>query len=295
MKAMRNALRIAMFILISTSARSQTNTFPSSGNAGAGTISPAYKFVVSNSGSQGVEIDPVSPTITGGIDLNFYNRSTQSRSPATFIGSLFNFSVGNVGIGTSSPVSKFVVSNAGAGGLEFDPTGSSLGGFSMNSYNRSSFSRMDIELTAKEMQFFSGTSSLSLSLKIDSTGKIGIGTTSPSEKLSVEGNAYIHGNISSNGYITTKKITVKQLNWSDYVFAKDYKLRSLSSLESYIKQNKHLPEVPTANEVEEQGISVGDNQALLLKKIEELTLYVIELKKENIEQQKQINTLKKSK
>jgi hypothetical protein len=64
--------------------------------------------------------------------------------------------------------------------------------------------------------------------------------------------------------------------WSDYVFNDDYKLRSLSSLESFIKQNKHLPEVPSAKEVEEKGISVGDNQALLLKKIEELTLYVIE-------------------
>jgi hypothetical protein len=111
-------------------------------------------------------------------------------------------------------------------------------------------------------------------------GNVGIGTTTPSAKLFVE------GNISANGVITAPKITVTQLGWSDCVFDKKYKLRSLSSLESFIKQNKHLPEVPSAKEVEENGISVGDNQVLLLKKIEELTLYVIK-------QQKQINDLKK--
>ncbi|MBI2273962.1 MAG: hypothetical protein HYU70_09215 [Bacteroidetes bacterium] len=103
---------------------------------------------------------------------------------------------------------------------------------------------------------------------ITKDGRVGIGTTSPSEKFSVNGN------------ISAKKIIVTQSGWSDYVFANDYKLRSLSALEAFIKQNKHLPEMPSAKEVEEQGISVGDNQALLLKKIEELTLYVIRQQKE---------------
>jgi hypothetical protein len=106
-------------------------------------------------------------------------------------------------------------------------------------------------------------------------GNVSIGAISPSEKLSVDGNIYANGNISANGFITTKKLTVTQLGWSDYVFHKNYKLRRLTSLESFIKQNNHLPEMPSAKEVEENGISVGDTQALLLKKIEELTLYVI--------------------
>ncbi|SDX71243.1 hypothetical protein SAMN05444410_1361, partial [Hydrobacter penzbergensis] len=57
-------------------------------------------------------------------------------------------------------------------------------------------------------------------------------------------------------------------------------------------KNKHLPDIPTANEVEKKGISVGDNQALLLKKIEELTLYVIDLKKENRLLKKEVNVIK---
>ncbi|MBA4260441.1 MAG: hypothetical protein C0446_14855, partial [Chitinophaga sp.] len=95
------------------------------------------------------------------------------------------------------------------------------------------------------------------------TGNLGIGTMNPTEKLSVNGN------------IRAKKLIISQTAWSDYVFAKNYKLRSLTEVENYIKANQHLPEVPSAKEVAAKGISVGDTQALLLKKIEELTLYVI--------------------
>ncbi|SJZ68563.1 hypothetical protein [Sediminibacterium ginsengisoli] len=105
-------------------------------------------------------------------------------------------------------------------------------------------------------------------------GKIGIGTNSPAERLSVE------GNINANGNIKTKKLIVTQSGWSDYVFDKDYALRSIDSLEKFILENKHLPEIPSAKEVAENGVNVGENQALLLKKIEELTLYIIEIKKE---------------
>jgi hypothetical protein len=138
-----------------------------------------------------------------------------------------------------------------------------------------------------------GGQAAKIALATNSGSKVGIGTTTPTERLSVDGNVYANGNISANGFITSKKITVTQIGWSDYVFKKEYKLRSLQSLEAFINQNKHLPEVPTAKEVATNGISVGDNQALLLKKIEELTLYVIELKKESQNQQNQINGQKK--
>lgn len=78
-----------------------------------------------------------------------------------------------------------------------------------------------------------------------------------------------------------------QSNWPDYVFEPDYKLLGLDELRAFIKQHKHLPEIPSAKEVEENGVSVGEMNALLLKKIEELTLHMIELKGE-------IDSLKKN-
>ncbi len=73
---------------------------------------------------------------------------------------------------------------------------------------------------------------------------------------------------------------VGQINWADYVFADDYQLMSLPVLEAYIKENKHLPEVPSEKEVMENGISVTEMLQIHMKKIEELTLYIIQLQKE---------------
>lgn len=101
---------------------------------------------------------------------------------------------------------------------------------------------------------------------------------------------------SSNNYrlfvetgILTEKVRVAiatSTEWSDFVFAKDYKLMPLKQLEEYIEEENHLPEVPSAEEVVKEGIDLGQMQAKLLQKVEELTLYVIQ-------QQKEIETLKK--
>jgi len=88
-------------------------------------------------------------------------------------------------------------------------------------------------------------------------------------KLQVEGN------------IRTRKIHVDQDTWADYVFENNYQLRSIKELEQYIQTQKHLPDVPSAADVKKEGLDLGDNQAILLKKIEELTLYVIEQNKKN--------------
>ncbi len=107
-------------------------------------------------------------------------------------------------------------------------------------------------------------------LYIRPDGNVGIGTPSPDATLTVKGQIHAQEvKVDLNGAIAP-----------DYVFNKDYQLTSLDSIKNYIDQNKHLPEVPSAKEMEKNGVQLGEMNMLLLKKIEELTLYVIELKRE---------------
>lgn len=90
------------------------------------------------------------------------------------------------------------------------------------------------------------------------------------------------------GGIIAEAVTVKlQANWPDYVFNPSYKLTSLSEVKSYIDKNGHLPEVPSASAVDKEGINLGEMNKLLMKKVEELTLYLIEMKSEIQELKKQ--------
>lgn len=116
------------------------------------------------------------------------------------------------------------------------------------------------------------------------TGSIGIGTASfntGTYKLAVEGN------------IAARGVKVTNYSFADYVFDSTYQLRSLSSLSNYIDQHKHLPGIPSAKEVEKEGgFELGEMNVKLLEKIEELTLYVIDLKKENEQMKKEIKEIK---
>jgi hypothetical protein len=95
-----------------------------------------------------------------------------------------------------------------------------------------------------------------------------------------------------NGKLIAKEITVKTDVWSDFVFEKEYKLLSLNELEKYINNNKHLPDVPDAGSVIENGINVAKMNVVLLQKIEELTLYLIEQEKRIKELEKTVKELK---
>ena len=99
-------------------------------------------------------------------------------------------------------------------------------------------------------------------------GNLGIGTTNPTNKLEV------------NGIIRAKKVVVEPTGWPDYVFKNDYKLPALKEIEAHINEYGHLPEIPSAVEVAENGIDIAEINAKLLQKVEELTLYVIQLNKE---------------
>jgi len=96
--------------------------------------------------------------------------------------------------------------------------------------------------------------------------------------------------------ILTEKVKVAArgtVNWADYVFEDDYDLNSTEEVETFIKENKHLPNVPSAKQVNENGIDVAEMDATLLRQIEELWLHVIELKKENKELKEEMEVLKK--
>jgi hypothetical protein len=88
------------------------------------------------------------------------------------------------------------------------------------------------------------------------------------------------GNTEFHGQIKAAKINVEAKWWSDFVFATDYQLMSLSDLEKFIKANQHLPHVPSEVEVLKNGIDVATMQAIHQQKIEELTLYLIQLQKQ---------------
>lgn len=113
---------------------------------------------------------------------------------------------------------------------------------------------------------------------ITSAGNVGIGTIAPSHPLSV------------NGSIRAKEVIV-DTGWSDYVFAADYRLAPLSEVEAHIREKRHLPGIPSAAEVAQQGISVGDIQSRLLAKIEELTLHQIAQEKRLNDQAGRISAL----
>jgi hypothetical protein len=99
------------------------------------------------------------------------------------------------------------------------------------------------------------------------TGNVGIGETNPSSKLVV------------NGVVKCKEVKVTLTGWSDFVFDDHYNLPSLYAVESYIQKNKHLPGVPSESKVISEGINLGKMDSILLQKIEELTLHLIEMNK----------------
>ena len=116
-------------------------------------------------------------------------------------------------------------------------------------------------------------------MQVDESGNVCIGTATP-------GSGY---RLSVNGKIISTELKVQLTNnWPDYVFSSSHQRLSLLQLEKFIETNNHLPNIPSAKQMEANGLEVGEMQRLAMEKIEELTLYIIELKKE-------IDDLKKAK
>ncbi|NII83292.1 MULTISPECIES: hypothetical protein [unclassified Pedobacter] len=118
-------------------------------------------------------------------------------------------------------------------------------------------------------------------LIINPTGsKVGIGTTNPTDMLTVAGK------------IGAREIKVSTNAGADFVFEADYKLTDLTELEKFVKTNKHLPEIPTAKQMVDNGVNLGELNIKLLQKVEELTLHLIEEHNKTVVQEKEMDELK---
>lgn len=121
----------------------------------------------------------------------------------------------------------------------------------------------------------------SKSVYVTKTGNVGIGLKNPTDKLEV------------NGQIHARSVKIDVKDWADFVFEEGYDLPRLREIETYITQHGHLPNVPSTQEATQNGIELGEMQKLLLQKVEELTLYVIEQDKQIKALQTEIQDLKK--
>ena len=124
-----------------------------------------------------------------------------------------------------------------------------------------------------------GLSVGSSQLVVLANGHVGIGIANPTNRLAV------------NGAIQAREVVVTVDGWPDYVFEKGYPLLPLESVEAFIREHGHLPDVPPARAVHEQGLAVGEFQARLLRKVEELTLYLLDLRARNESLQRRVDEL----
>ncbi len=188
----------------------------------------------------------------------------------------------NIGIGTNNPIGKLDVRGAtfiGTGDLVLGSNGSFIqidqGSVSGNTYS--------------QLRAFSNGGALTNNLILqNSGGNVGIGTTNPTDMLTVAGK------------IGAREIKVSTNAGADFVFEPGYELTDLKTLEKFVNTHKHLPEIPTAVEMVENGVNLGELNVKLLQKVEELTLHLIDKDKQLQNdasliknQQMQIDELKK--
>ncbi|MET3020958.1 hypothetical protein [Flavobacterium hydatis] len=282
----------------------------SDGNVGIGTIDPKFKLDVVGAGH--FKVDDDNSAIGGltietknGTNLKIGGASTYSwiqshNSLPLYINELGNNIIlnprsGNVGIGTINPLAKLEVNN---GNIlvrnllsNVDNESSIMIAHSINFSNYDTFGTSIRTITQSTgyntygTQFFTQESFLTgqtEKMRILGNGNVGIGTiTTGTHKLAV------------NGSIGAREIKVETTTWPDYVFKKEYDLPTLKEVEKHITEKGHLKDIPSEEEALKNGINLGEMNAKLLQKIEELTLYVIEQNKVIIEQNKRLDKLEK--
>lgn len=246
---MKKEFLFIAFLAFAKLTAAQTNTFPASGNVGVGTTTPSEKLTIDGN----VKLANVG----SGYLINYASFSETHGGLSTILGN-------NVMGGVTTNTIRKTANPYDAGSFI------SLNYLYGITFHTDITNGLNVDVPVENSE----------KMRITQSGNVGIGTSTPSEKLSV------------NGKIRAKEIKVETANWPDYVFAEEYKVTTLEELESYIKANKHLPEMPSAKEVETNGVELGEIVKLQQKKIEELTLYLIE---QNKQIQKLLKEVKKDK
>jgi hypothetical protein len=295
---------------------------PSGGQLGVGTTSPLMKLHVQGvtTANDGIRI---SQTGTFSSSLELYNSSSGARNWSILsTGSsngqgagnfvirdvtsssdrlFFSGTNGNIGVGSGFTNSVLPISKLHVDGDLFVTGAGGAAGLLLGDNNTTK--EWGIEYDGGGMNFwtpFGSTAGFAnYRMYIKNNGNVGINTIGSNAKLTVNGTVLIgnpatsmpgtYGLYVENGILSNKvRVAVPgSTYWADYVFADDYKLKSISELETFVKDNKHLPNIPSAEDVVKNGIDLGNMDAKLLEKIEELTLYIIQQNKriEKLEQQ----------
>jgi hypothetical protein len=224
--------------------------------------------------------DGGSEQATVGYDASYVYLQSWSNKPLQINNqgnnTIINPTWGNVGIGTTSPSGQLEVWRPASNGIvtrfatKFD-NGQALDAVAVQTNSSQGYFSFDLSASIPSWQNL-----------VIPVGNVGIGTVDP------------HGyKLAVNGNVIATSMTVKLYNnWPDYVFKPNYRLPSLTAVKAYIDQNQHLPEMPSEQEVKDNGINLGEIVKIQTKKIEELTLYLINKDKQLEEQQKQIDALK---
>ena len=251
----------------------------SNGNVGIGTTNPGSKLEIKDN----IEASLTFRNINGTFRFRKLGNDLILREGSPLTGNRITFqSGGNIGIGTNTPSATLHVNSTADVGRGQNPAfliGNRTGGhIAIDNNEIGAFNN-----NANSILYINGSNSTSNTIiNGDGTGNVGIGTMNPNGwRLAVNGN------------IKTKEVKVTLDDWPDFVFYDNYKLPTLTEVENHINEKGHLKDIPSAKEVEKNGIFLGEMNAKLLQKIEELTLYTIQQQKEIISQKEKVENIEK--